>query len=46
MSNEAKEIASTTNDERFFMAIIKQLEGNIDWEKVADECGIVSKGAA
>ncbi|KAK3067886.1 hypothetical protein LTR53_014954 [Teratosphaeriaceae sp. CCFEE 6253] len=37
----------TVSDEAFFMAIIEQLgAGNIDWQTVANKCGIVSKGAA
>ncbi|KAK4961091.1 hypothetical protein LTR10_001581 [Elasticomyces elasticus] len=43
----AKESAPTVSDEGFFMAIIEQLgAANIDWQKVADKSGIVSKGAA
>ena len=30
----------------FFFAIIEQLDGSVDWQKVADKCGIVSKAAA
>ncbi|KAI7244494.1 hypothetical protein KC365_g1361 [Hortaea werneckii] len=37
---------STATDDRFLFAIIKQLDGSIDWQKVADECKIVTKGAA
>ncbi|KAK5135926.1 hypothetical protein LTR08_004384 [Meristemomyces frigidus] len=36
-----------SNDgEKFLYAIIEQLDGAIDWQKVADKCGIVSKAAA
>ncbi|KAI7281776.1 hypothetical protein KC343_g1656 [Hortaea werneckii] len=37
---------STATDDQFLFAIIKQLDGSIDWQKVADECNIVTKGAA
>ncbi|KAI7231151.1 hypothetical protein KC330_g6585 [Hortaea werneckii] len=37
---------STATDDQFLLAIIKQLDGSIDWQKVADECKIVTKGAA
>ncbi|KAI6838827.1 hypothetical protein KC340_g6349 [Hortaea werneckii] len=37
---------STATDNQFLFAIIKQLDGSIDWQKVADECNIVTKGAA
>ncbi|KAI7159222.1 hypothetical protein KC349_g4318 [Hortaea werneckii] len=37
---------STATDNQFLLAIIKQLDGTIDWQKVANECKIVTKGAA
>ncbi|KAI7340170.1 hypothetical protein KC315_g844 [Hortaea werneckii] len=37
---------STATDDQFLFAIIKQLDGSIDWQKVADECKIITKGAA
>ncbi|KAI7087664.1 hypothetical protein KC356_g3989 [Hortaea werneckii] len=37
---------STATDDQFLFAIIKQLDGSIDWQKVADECNLVTKGAA
>ncbi|KAI6872333.1 hypothetical protein KC343_g545 [Hortaea werneckii] len=37
---------STATDDQFLFAIIRQLDGTIDWQTVADECNIVTKGAA
>ncbi|KAK4899198.1 hypothetical protein LTR27_003428 [Elasticomyces elasticus] len=43
----AKESVPAVSDEGFFMSIIDQLGvSNIDWQKVADKNGIVTKGAA
>ncbi|KAK4540015.1 hypothetical protein LTR36_009913 [Oleoguttula mirabilis] len=46
MADVTDEKKKDITDEKFFFAIIKQLDGSIDWQKVADEAGIVSKGAA
>ncbi|KAK5125513.1 hypothetical protein LTR85_000624 [Meristemomyces frigidus] len=46
MADVADDKKKEITDEKFFFAIIKQLDGSIDWQKVADEAGIVSKGAA
>lgn len=42
----AEENTATAIDVRFLMAIVSQLSGQPDWQKVADDCGIVTKGAA
>ncbi|KAK5115908.1 hypothetical protein LTR62_000364 [Meristemomyces frigidus] len=43
----AKEAAApAVTEEQFFMAIIEQLDGKVDWKKVAEKCDIVSAGAA
>ncbi|GAB7323088.1 hypothetical protein MBLNU13_g05599t1 [Cladosporium sp. NU13] len=33
-------------DVKFLLAVIKQLSGTPDWQKVSDELGLTSKGAA
>ena len=38
--------APALTEEQFFMSIISQLDGKIDWKKVADECSIVTAAAA
>lgn len=42
---EDKERPGVAN-ELFFMAILEQVNAAIDWDKVANRCNIVSKGAA